>query len=73
LDKWNFNQQHDFFVGAILVYTSDPTHSADCIKNCYRDNDVIIAKLNEPLSEKEKTFNAEASGREIFGKKINKM
>jgi hypothetical protein len=45
----------------ILVYTNDSTHSADCIKNCYQDNDIIIARLDEPLSEKEKTFKAEAS------------
>jgi competence protein ComEC len=57
-----------FFVGAILVYTSDPTHSDDCIKNCYQDNDIIIAKLNEPLSEKEKTFKAEASVTALIGK-----
>jgi competence protein ComEC len=52
----------------ILVYTNDPTHSADCIKNCYHNNDIITAKLDEPLSEKEKTFKAEVSVREIIGK-----
>jgi competence protein ComEC len=58
-----------FFVGAILIYTNDSTHSTDCIKNCYQDNDIIVAKLSEPLSEKEKTFKAEASVTEIIGKK----
>jgi hypothetical protein len=52
----------------ILIYTNDSTHSADCIKSCYQDNDIIVAKLDEPLSEKEKTFKAEASVREIIGK-----
>ncbi|HEY4874412.1 MAG TPA: ComEC/Rec2 family competence protein [Puia sp.] len=52
----------------ILIYTNDSTHSADCIKNCYQDNDIIVAKPDEPLSEKEKTFKAEASVREIIGK-----
>lgn len=55
-----------FFTAAILVYTDDNTHYKNCIKNCYENNDVIIAKLDEPLSEKEKTFKVQATVESII-------
>jgi competence protein ComEC len=50
-----------FFAAAILVYSNDGIHYQNCIRNCYENDDVIIAKLDEPLSEKEKSFKAQAT------------
>ncbi|HLK29025.1 MAG TPA: hypothetical protein VKT28_10595, partial [Puia sp.] len=50
-----------FLIGSFLTYYSDTSHHPNQINNYYKNGDVIIATLQEPLSEKEKSFKALAS------------
>jgi competence protein ComEC len=50
-----------FLIGAFLTYYSDISQHPNHINNYYKNGDVIIATLQEPLSEKEKSFKALAS------------
>jgi competence protein ComEC len=50
-----------FVSGTLLTYYQDISHHPKWINNYYKDGDVIIATLEEPLSEKEKSFKALAT------------
>ena len=50
-----------FCIGSMLTYYRDVSHSPNHINNFYKNGDAIIATLQEPLSEKEKSFKAVAS------------
>ncbi len=50
-----------FLIGAFLTYYSDISHHPNHITDYYKNGDVVIATLQEPLSEKEKSFKALAS------------
>jgi competence protein ComEC len=47
-----------FFTGVLLTYYQDISHHKKFINNYYTDEGYIIATLEEPLSEKEKSFKA---------------
>ncbi len=50
-----------FSIGTMLTYYRDVSHSPNHIDNYYKSGDAIIATLQEPLSEKEKSYKALAS------------
>jgi competence protein ComEC len=55
-----------FFTSVIFTYYHDISHKAEWIKNDYKNGAVIIATLEEPLSEKDKSLKAEASVKSII-------
>lgn len=50
-----------FAIGMLLTYYHDISHQEKWINNHYKSGDAIVATLQEPLSEKEKSFKALAS------------
>jgi competence protein ComEC len=50
-----------FTIGMLLVYYHDISHQQKWIGNYYKNGDAVIATLQEPLSEKDKSFKALAS------------
>jgi len=50
-----------FFTGCILACYSDIQHHPRWFGKMYSENDVVIARLEEPLSEKSKSYKAVAS------------
>lgn len=55
-----------FAVGMLLVYFHDISHNQKWINNYYKNGNTVVAILQEPLSEKEKSFKALASVRYII-------
>jgi competence protein ComEC len=55
-----------FFTGAILIYHKDISKHERWINNYYKDGNTVVATLQEPLSEKEKSFKAIASADKII-------
>ena len=50
-----------FLIGTMLTYYRDVSHQQNSITNYYRNGDTTIVTLQEPLSEKEKSFKALSS------------
>ena len=48
-------------IGMLLVYYHDISHQEEWINNYYKNGDAIVATLQEPLSEKEKSLKALSS------------
>ena len=48
-------------IGMLLVYCHDISHQEEWINNYYKNGDAIVATLQEPLSEKEKSLKALSS------------
>ena len=47
-------------LGALITYQKDITHQQEWFGNFYHDSDYLVATINEPLVEKNKSFKAEA-------------
>ncbi|MBC7829829.1 MAG: ComEC family competence protein [Chitinophagaceae bacterium] len=50
-----------FFAGALVMFLKDASKNANCITRVYTDSAILIAKLEEPLAEKAKSFKTIAS------------
>ncbi len=46
-------------VGAGVTWQKDIRHHATWFGNCYSDSDYLVVRINEPLTEKPKSFKAE--------------
>ncbi|MBI5859042.1 MAG: ComEC family competence protein [Sphingobacteriales bacterium] len=59
-------------IGALLARMKDPRNDKDWLRNFYKEKDGVVATLNEPLSEKTKSYKANATINYIIqdGKKI---
>jgi competence protein ComEC len=53
-------------IGALITFYKDISHQANWIKRHYRDSAIIIATLQEPLSEKAKSYKSIASVQQII-------
>ena len=47
-------------LGLLLAWQKDTRHSTNWYGNNYRDGDLVVIRINEPLTEKAKSFKAEA-------------
>lgn len=48
-------------IGMLLCFYRDVSHESSCLNHIYQDKDIIIATLQEPLSEKAHSFKATAA------------
>ncbi|MBS1933377.1 MAG: ComEC family competence protein, partial [Bacteroidetes bacterium] len=55
-----------FCIGALLTYHKDISYHNNWINNYYKDGNTVIATLQEPLSEKEKSYKAIALADKII-------
>ncbi|MGE5108086.1 MAG: ComEC/Rec2 family competence protein [Sphingobacteriales bacterium] len=56
-----------FVLGMLLSYYKNTAHSPEWIGKFYKTGNVLLVKLEEPLSEKEKSFKATASVTQLSG------
>jgi len=55
-----------FTTGILLICYNDYSRDQVSLNHLYKSGDIIIARLEEPLTQKSKTFKAEASVQAIF-------
>jgi competence protein ComEC len=55
-----------FSLGLLITYHKDISHQPAWINNYYHDSDFVIVTIEEPLSEKAKSFKAIASVNEVI-------
>ena len=53
-------------LGILIAYHKDISHAPNRINNYYHENDIVIASIEEPLSEKSNSFKANASVQQVI-------
>ncbi len=59
---------HCFLItfGLLIGYYNSVSHAAGWLKNYYRENDVVVATIEEPLTEKSNSYKALASVQQVI-------